>query len=122
MKRRIILILFAALLLCACASKTEPEAVEPPKITAPAETELSLRLPLGLRDSVAKAIPAFTDGFAAAEGTAPLTFAVESADASVAEGVLEADGTLYVIAHAARARARTAWSARRRTARRPQRP
>jgi hypothetical protein len=101
MKRRIILILFAALLLTACAAKTDPVPAEAPKIIAPAETELSLRLPLGLRDDIARSIPAFAAGFSAAEGVGPLRFAVESADASVAEGMLEDDGTLLVIAHGA---------------------
>ncbi len=101
MKRRMILVLLAALLLLACASKTEPEPTETPKITAPAGTEVSLKLPLGQRDDVAKAIPHFADGFSAAEGAGALHFAVESADADVAEGVLDNDGTLYVLAHAA---------------------
>ncbi len=100
MKRRMILVLLAALLLLACASKTESEPAEAPKITAPAGIEVSLKLPLGQRDDVAKAIPRFTDGFSAAEGTGTLHFEVKSEDAGVAEGVLDAEGTLYVIAHA----------------------
>lgn len=97
-RRMIPLILILMLLLpLACAKQPEPEA-EKPAVTAPAETEITLRLPLGARNDVAKAIPAYTAGFTAADGE-PLLFAVSSADPAVAEGILRDDGTLYVIAH-----------------------
>ena len=99
MKR--ILILFAVcLLLClplACAKKTA-ETPAAPAVTVPETVELTLTLPLGSRDGVLKQLPAYTAGFRAMDG-GTLTFAVSSADPSVAEGILKDDGTLYVIAH-----------------------
>lgn len=97
MKRLLILLLI--FMLCAtlaCAKKAEPEPV--PAVTAPAAAELTLRLPFGARNEVAKTFYAYTAGFASANGE-PLFFTASSADPAVAEGVLKEDGTLYVIAH-----------------------
>lgn len=98
MKR--ILILLAACLLClplACA-KTPAPAPEPASaVTVPETQDVTLTLPLGTRDGIAKSLPAYTAGFSG--GGEALTFAVVSSDPAVAEGVLRDDGTLYVIAH-----------------------
>lgn len=99
MKRVITLLLI--LLLClplACAKKPEAEAEPTPSVIAPAAQEVKLKLPLGARNDVAKAIPGYTAGFQATTGE-PLTFTAVSSDPVVAEAILKEDGTLYVIAH-----------------------
>lgn len=98
MKR--ILILLAACLFClslACAKTPAPAAEPAPKVTVPETSDVTLTLPLGTRDGIAKSVPAFTSGFSA--GGEALTFAIASSDPTVAEGILRDDGTLYVIAH-----------------------
>ena len=101
MKRTIWILLALTLLFTAgCAAKQTPDAEETPAITAPGQTDVTLTLPLGVRDGITKELPAFTAGFSAADG-APLTFTAASADQAVAEGVLNDDGTLFVIARGA---------------------
>ncbi len=99
--KRILTILAACILLlaslaCAKAPAAEPETA--PAVTVPETLELSLTLPLGARDDVARTLPAYTDGFSAKDDV-PLRFSVVSSDPGVAEGMLAANGTLYVIAH-----------------------
>ena len=99
MKRLLLAFLLCALLLpLACAKQPEPEPEPAPAIIAPAETAITMKLPLGARDEITRTIPAYTAGFAAADREA-LTFSVQSGDPLVAKGVLQEDGTLYVIAH-----------------------
>lgn len=93
--KRIVWILLAALLLCACAAKPEPASVETPKIASPAETDVTLTLPLTSRDDVVRSLPLYTAGFLSVDG-APLSFSVQSADADVAVGIIGGDGTLWV--------------------------
>ena len=97
--KRIWIVLAACLLCMSFACTKEAPAPETPAVTVPETVELKLTLPLGTRDGVAKALPAFTAGFASVDGKA-LTFSAASADPAVAECVLRDDGTLYVIAHA----------------------
>ena len=96
------LILLAALLLftAGCAAKQSPETSETSAITAPGQRSVTMTLPLGVRDGMTEALPAYTAGFSGADGS-PLTFSVGSEDESVAEGALSEDGTLYVIARGA---------------------
>ena len=98
--KRLLLILAACLLLltlaCAKAPASEPE--ETPAVSVPETIDVKLTLPLGTRDDVTKALPAYTAGFSARSGDA-LTFSVSSADPAVAEAILSDDGTLFVIAH-----------------------
>ena len=101
MKR--ILFACAVLLLCltvACAAKPETEQAEPKTVTAPGEIDLTLTLPLGARDGVAKALPGYTAGFSAQNSEA-LRLSAVSGDPSVADCALKDDGTLYVIARGA---------------------
>lgn len=98
MKRMILLL--AACLLClplACAKDAAPAPEPASKVTVPETPDVTLTLPLGTRDGIAKSLPAYTAGFSS-KGEA-LTFTVVSSDPTVAEGVLKDDGTLYVIAH-----------------------
>ena len=101
MKRTGLFLLALCLLITAgCAAKQDEERPETPAITAPGQKDVTITLPLGVRDGMTEALAAYTAGFAAADGSA-LTFAVESADESVAAGVLDEDGTLFVIARGA---------------------
>lgn len=95
-------ILCAVLLLCllACAAKPKTAEPKPETLTAPGETAVTMTLPVGIRDDVAKALPAFTAGFSAPKGETP-HFSAVSGDPSVADCVLKEDGTLYVIARGA---------------------
>lgn len=95
--KRILTVLTVLLLLITlgCAAKNAP-AKEAPAVTAPQETKITLRLPLGLRDGVLKTVPNYTAGFFAADGK-PLRFTAASADPTVADCILRDDGTLYVI-------------------------
>jgi hypothetical protein len=98
MKRTILILLALTLLFAAgCAAKQTPDAPEAQAITAPGQKDVTVTLPLGVRDGMTEELKAYTAGFSAADG-APLTFTVGSEDVSVAEGVLNEDGTLYVIA------------------------
>jgi len=95
-----ILLLLCLLITAGCAAKQNPETPETPAIAAPGQTDVTLTLPLGVRDGITKELNAYTAGFAAADGV-PLTFSVESGDGAVAEGVLNETGTLFVIARGA---------------------
>ncbi|MBQ5992677.1 MAG: hypothetical protein IJL62_09125 [Clostridia bacterium] len=98
--KRFLPILAACLLLLtlACASAPEGTAPEAPAVSVPETVDVKLTLPLGTRDDVTKALPAYTAGFSARSGDA-LTFSAVSADPAVAEAILSDDGTLHVIAH-----------------------
>ncbi len=99
MKKCFMILLFLCLpILLACKQQPASEPEAKPAVTVPAECEVKLRLPLGSRSDVAEAIPAYTAGFQAIDGT-PMHFTVSNGDTHVAEGVLKEDGTLYVIAH-----------------------
>ena len=98
MKRFVLLLaacLFCLSLACAKAPATAPEPAS--AVSVPETRDVTLTLPLGVRDDVAKSLPAYTAGFSA-KGEA-LTFSIVSSDPTVAEGILKDDGTLYVIAH-----------------------
>ena len=101
MKRTGWILLAALLLLTAgCAAKQTPETPAVQAIAAPGQKDVTITLPLGVHDGVTEELSAYTAGFSAADG-APLTFTVDTGDASVAEGVLNDDGTLFVIARGA---------------------
>lgn len=98
--KRTLLILAACILLCASLAcvKMPAELPETPAVTVPDALDLTLTLPLGVREDAAKTLPGYAAGFSAADGEA-LTLTAASSDPTVAECVLKDDGTLYVIAH-----------------------